>query len=425
MKARLLFLLFCSSALSLMVTAQPVKHPPADAPSAQERFANVQQNGSAKTIHPSQLRMLPHGSIRSALALSAPRNTTAAASPLGPLGPGGLPLCVIEGETIVGACPDTGISTTVPSVVVPVILNITQGGTAFSFDPTASDDDCLGVGNVALDLTMQSPLFSSAPFVINGEDEGTTQFTDAFTNAQFSTIKIPGYQVLLSATPGPALTINLDAGVAGNATVTIFNIGGTQCGTNPTTNPAAKIAVGNINTIDAQLQSYIAANGLDATMFPYFVLYNSVMSIGPANNINNCCVLGFHNALGAPGQTYGIAEFEGRNQTVFTGVSDTSVGAHEIAEWLDDPGGNNPVAGSWGNIGQTRGCQGNLEVGDPLSGTLMPPVTMPNGFTYNLQELAFFSWFTRDNPSLGAGGVYSSNGTFLGFSNVCPPGGTN
>src|SRR5262249_49386236 len=64
-------------------------------------------------------------------------------------------------------------------------------------------------------------------------------------------------------------------------------------------------------------------------------------------------------------QTYGISDFEGRNQTVFRGVSDTSVTAHEIGEWLDDPGGNNPITPPWGNIGQTRGCQGNLEVGNP------------------------------------------------------------
>jgi hypothetical protein len=37
---------------------------------------------------------------------------------------------------------------------------------------------------------------------------------------------------------------------------------------------------------------------------------------------------------------------------------------------------------------------------------------MPNGFTYNLQELAFFSWFYRQNPSLGASGDFSDNGTF-------------
>jgi hypothetical protein len=401
MKRSLPILLLC--AVSLTMTAQE-KIPP-------------------QTVDPGQLHILPSNTVRQVLAVHN-KAAIGVASPLAPLVTG-LPLCLIEGENIVGACPNTGVSTTVPSVVVPVMLNITQGGTPFSFDPTAGDADCIGVGNNALNLTLNSPLFSAAPFVINGENEGTTQFIDAFTNAQFSAIKVPGYQVLLSATVGAPLTISVDAGAAGNTTAAVFNLGGIQCGTNPDgVNPPAKLGVININTIDPLLQNYVVANGLNSTQFPYFVLYNAVMSVGAANNLNNCCVLGFHSIFGAAGQTYGIAEFEGRNQTVFTGVSDTATGAHEIGEWLDDPGVNNPVTPPWGNIGQTSGCQGNLEVGDPLSGTLMPPVLMPNGFTYNLQELAFFSWFTRDTPSLGAGGLYSSNGTFLGFAQPCPPGGT-
>ena len=70
-----------------------------------------------------------------------------------------------------------------------------------------------------------------------------------------------------------------------------------------------------------------------------------------------------------------------------------------------------------------NGCQSNLEVGDPLSGTLIPIVTL-NGFHYHLQEMAFYSWF-YGGTSLGAGGKYSSNGTFNGAAKLCPPGGTN
>ncbi|MBV9265352.1 MAG: hypothetical protein JO061_04205, partial [Acidobacteriaceae bacterium] len=187
-------------------------------------------------------------------------------------------------------------------------------------------------------------------------------------------------------------------------------------------NPANLLAVVNINTIDAYLQQYISAHGLNASQFPFFVLYNSVMSNGAASNSNNCCILGYHNALGNPGQTYGIADFEGRNQTVFSGVSDVAAASHELAEWADDPFGSNATP-AWGNIGQVSGCQNDFEVGDPLSGTLMPAVTL-NGFTYHLQELAFYSWF-YGGPSIGAGGAYSSNGTFSGFAKSCPPGGTN
>ncbi len=49
-----------------------------------------------------------------------------------------------------------------------------------------------------------------------------------------------------------------------------------------------------------------------------------------------------------------------------------------------------------------------------------------NGYTYNLVELAYFSWFFNapTTPSLAASGAFSSNGTFKGPSMACPPGGT-
>jgi hypothetical protein len=93
--------------------------------------------------------------------------------------------------------------------------------------------------------------------------------------------------------------------------------------------------------------------------------------------------------------------------------------AHEVGEWANDPLVANQTA-PWGHTGQVGGCQANLEVGDPLTGTDVPPVTMPNGFTYHLQELAFFSWFFGA-PSVGINGWFSNNGTFLtDAGHICP-----
>jgi hypothetical protein len=64
------------------------------------------------------------------------------------------------------------------------------------------------------------------------------------------------------------------------------------------------------------------------------------------------------------------------------------------------------------------GCQSNLEVGDPLTGTPMS-VKMHNGVVYHPQDLAFFSWFYRDAKSLGINGWYSLNGTFRTPSAPC------
>src|SRR5262249_31104402 len=82
-----------------------------------------------------------------------------------------------------------------------------------------------------------------------------------------------------------------------------------------------------------------------------------------------CCILGYHgaflNASGAP-QTYVVAGVDSA-----LGL-DVEVMSHEIAEWMNNPlvgllNGNGNAVPPWGSIGQTIGCQSNLEVGDPLS----------------------------------------------------------
>lgn len=318
----------------------------------------------------------------------------------------------------------TGGSTSVPTVLVPVILKITQGGKTYTFDPSAADDGCIGSGNTGFGLTQTSPLFTNTPFTLNGASVGTTQYADAILRGEFWQYaqSNANYHVLLSPSTSAALTISVSAGPRGNNTAAVYSISGTQCGTNTNgTNQHAMLGVVNINTVDSLLQQYISAHGLNASQFPFFVTYNAVISNGAANNLNNCCILGYHQALGSPGQTYGIGEFEGRNQTVFSGVSDVAAISHEINEWTNDPNGSNPTP-PWGAIGQVSSCQSNLEVGDPLSGTLMPTVTV-GGFGYHLQELAFFSWFY--GGTIGAGGKDSSNGTFKSYAKLCPPGGTN
>lgn len=44
---------------------------------------------------------------------------------------------------------------------------------------------------------------------------------------------------------------------------------------------------------------------------------------------------------------------------------------------------------------------------------------MPNGVTYHVQELAFFSWFFGQIPSHAAGGEYSDNGSFSAVQSLC------
>jgi hypothetical protein len=66
-----------------------------------------------------------------------------------------------------------------------------------------------------------------------------------------------------------------------------------------------------------------------------------------------------------------------------------------------------------GNVGQVSGCQANLEVCDPLSGTLTQIYMNADHYTYHAQDLAFTSWFYGQNPGTGVNGWYSLLGKFL------------
>jgi hypothetical protein len=253
-----------------------------------------------------------------------------------------------------------------------------------------------------------SPIFQTHDFVMNGVDVGAAQYLDAYQRANFWTnVQATGsryHTVLSPVTVAAAITFGPAAGHGKTYPAGTFF--GQNCAE----------AVVDINVLQPFLQGTaipaLAAQGVGPTTFPFFVLYNVVQAVGSDNIFGSCCILGFHSAFGSSvsPQTYGIADFD--LSGVFSDASDSSTLAHEVGEWMDDPIGGNPTP-SWGHTGQVSGCQGNLESGDPLSGTNIPGVLMPNGFTYNLQELAFFSWFYRQNPSLGANGDFSDNGTFV------------
>ena len=94
---------------------------------------------------------------------------------------------------------------------------------------------------------------------------------------------------------------------------------------------------------------------------------------------------------------------------------------------MNDPLGSN-LTPPWGAEGEIKSpnCSSKFEVGDPLNGKAVLLKNAFGTYTYHVQELAFFSWFydAKGAASVGAGGKFSSNGTFTGPSKNCPPGGT-
>jgi hypothetical protein len=310
---------------------------------------------------------------------------------------------------IVGTSPFSApAATTISTVVVP--LKITIGTSVF--DPTAANS-CDG-GISAVNRFNNSPLVQSVPLTFNGVSVGTTQFIDGFRRAEFwNTIGgSAGYHNTLSPVV-TAATYSLTAGSNG----TTYSSGCSQLG------------IVSYSWISSQLTNTVLpaltkTSVVSPSKFVVFLVSNVVQSNANPPSVNNCCILGFHGATGATPQTYGIMDWDTTGD-FGAGVADGSISSHEIGEWIDDPLGTNPTP-AWGGIGQVSGCQTNWEVGDPLSGSLMPGITL-NGKTYHMQELGFFSWYFNKlgSASVGTGGKFSSNGKFAGPSKACPPGGTN
>ena len=324
---------------------------------------------------------------------------------------------------MVGTSPFDNPSTSdIPAKIIPVVFIINSIATSVDsqgnvttvpgkvvIDPTAHDNTCMTApNNVPVRVLRESPIFESADFNFGGTALGHTQYEDAFMRGNFYSVLEggSGYHVLFNPVDTlKPLVLNVPPS-EGFAVTDAAVLGGGFC---------APLVVVGIDWLDAQLNDQVlpayASQGVGPTNLPIFFLYATVMGAPVSNIFTGCCIGGYHSIGGfpTPTQAYSVFDFD------VTGAfgsywPDSAIASHELGEFINDPTGINLVP-PWGGTGQVAGCQGNLEVGDPLSGTLMPPVAMPNGYTYHLQELAFFSWFFG-GPSLGVNGWYSSNGTF-------------
>jgi hypothetical protein len=319
--------------------------------------------------------------------------------------------------TIIGSDPTLpgNKATIIPVPIIPLIITVNDATsmTSITYDPTINDS-CV-TGHTDLELVLNSPLFQNNHWTINGVDMGNTQYIEAFQRAQFlSLLKTPNYQLTFQPTVFPAQTLTFSG-------TNIIRTSNGYCAD-------PKIGIIDVNELDNTLYNLMIgplANTVNPATFPIFLMKNVVSAQG-----TDCCILGYHSAFASGLQVQIYSPFTFETAGLFRGPNGplgplyASVLSHELGEAVNDPTGLNPTP-NWGNIGQVVGCQNNFEVGDPLSGMFMPPVVGRNGFSYKMQELAFISWFYGGTAPRGAGGVYSSNGTFQGIAILCPPGGTN
>ncbi len=277
--------------------------------------------------------------------------------------------------------------TVVPVQIVPVRVMFNDGTV---LDPSIPGPACAGNGTPLTD-TLQSPLFTNSNY-----GDGNRQYVEEARRVEFWAVTgtKPGYSVRVAPTVLPTITLAV-----------AFPSVAATCGRTGTI---------PYSSLDSLLRTAVFPQlrklGVSPKTFPVFLFSNVFFKVS-----NVGLAAGYHSVFNLDGtQTYGVAEYDTRLGSHST---DVSVLSHELAEWYDDPFVNNATP-PWGHIGQVTGCQSNLEVGDPLTGHVFG-ITMPNGLTYHPQELAFFSWFFDQVPSLGLEGRYSWGGTLSTPAALC------
>jgi len=289
--------------------------------------------------------------------------------------------------TMVGTSPWAGSATTVvPTEIIPIAL---------IFSNNRSLD---GAAKVA--ATLASPIFQ--PF---HSEVGFTQFGDASYRASFFDVvrsKSPDWHALLG-TPAVYATQTITVPAENG-----FEFTGSSSG--------AWIGLVDMAWFHAELKKLIKSLNLDPHTLPIFLTYNTFLFV---QNPQKCCVIGFHSAVASPGpgnaqnvNTYIWASYS--DPRIFGApIEDITALSHEIAEWYTDPLIRNVVP-AW--IQPKSGvCFSNLlEVGDVIQAD--PKLSFRvrvNGADYHPQDVALFSWFAQQSPSIGLDGRYSYRGDKL------------
>jgi hypothetical protein len=279
---------------------------------------------------------------------------------------------------------------TIPVQIIPVRVELSDGTV---LDATDSGPGCAGPGD-PLTNTLESPLFTDFDY-----GEGGRQYVEENRRAEFWALvqAKPNSSVRVAPIVLPTLTLTVN---------------GPSFAT-----PCGRAAIVSLPSLDKFIRGtlfpVIKKLGVSPKTFPLLLFSNVYFGVS-----KDFIAAGYHSSFNFGGiQTYGVAEYDTTHTNPHS--SDITVLSHELAEWYDDPFVNNATP-AWGHIGQVEGCQGNLEVGDPLTGEGVDfEIPMPNGLTYHPQELAFFSWFYNQSPSLGLDGMYSWGGTLTSPAAPC------
>ncbi len=320
--------------------------------------------------------------------------------------------------TMVGTNPKTSpVTTTVTTEIIPLKI-------VYSNPFTVSSDGTSRVNGV-----LGSPVFTSSHYVPSND---TGQYGSVFMRSQFNTFG--SYGVNLAA---PAILPTQTIDVPSNQGQAVFQ-----------TPDGSILGVVQVQWFSNQLQQLLGRLHIDPRTLPIFLVDNTFLYNGKDWTAPSaCCILGYHGAGHPEGNGSGSVSGKGDQpvQTfvyaswispgVFSGgymcnatftkcgssdevLSDIHGLSHEVAEWLDDPFGNNKVQPWAVPTAQQYGCTDLLETGDPVVGIgWEQPV---GNVTYHPEDEVFKSWFARDKPSVAQAGKYTYMGAYNPFGFTWP-----
>jgi hypothetical protein len=222
---------------------------------------------------------------------------------------------------------------------------------------------------------------------------GTGQLLDIFQRAKFAkpVSTHSGYHLLLGT---PTVKSLMSIAVPASAGKAVLVNGHT-------------VGLLDIAFLEGLLNNLIAAGQYSTGSLTIFVVGNVFEYV---TNTNNCCIGGFHFASSEGLNQVATFIYTADNQSgIFSSnAQDITITSHEVAEWANDPLGTNIVP-PWGLPQSPGSCFSDLlEVGDAIEN--YPTITFTvslNSVTYHPQDLAFYSWFAHQSPSIGASGRYS------------------
>jgi hypothetical protein len=275
---------------------------------------------------------------------------------------------------MVGSNPMTSAtSTTIPVEIIPIELAFSDGTT--------------------LDASHAVTGMPNSPLFVNGSyAAGTTQYGDAVMRSEFwKYASGKNYHVLLG-TPVMESTVRETVPAADGYTQILLN--GSKTG--------FVTFDWFVKTIEPQIIQQLR---IDPRTLTVFATYRTKV-IEPSGH---CCYSGYHGAF-----QLSTANGSAIATTAWASVTSTSVEtlSHEVAEWLNDPFYTNATP-KWVQPGTSLCGGSDLEVGDPVTRYTFSV----NG--YGMQDEAFYSWFSRDVPSLGINGQYDLLGRLTAPATIC------